>query len=363
MAEQKEDLDRNEPATPFKLEKAHRRGSIVRSSELTFAFVLLVCVACVYGLGAQVRDDTASLVRRGLAFVAREGLTQASALAYAFALGLQALTAIAPVLFAVWLAALAVAALQARGVFTAHPLKPDFTRVNPANGFKRIFSMKSLHELWRSSAKIGVIAVATAIWGRHHSEEIVRLLGQAPRSMTQTGIALLGSCLSLLAGLMLAFALIDWSLNRWEFMRNMRMSKREIKDEHKEREGDPRIKARLRELRLEWLKRARQLSKVRSADVLVTNPTHYAVALEYRSGEMPAPMITARGAGEMARRMRAEAHRRAVPVVEHPPLARALFALNESQLFVPEENFGQVARVLRWVYAARAHGNARRAPA
>jgi flagellar biosynthesis protein FlhB len=363
MAEQKEDLDRSEPATAFKLEKAHRRGSIVRSAELTFAFVLLVCVACVYGLGSQMMDDTALLVRRALSFAARSDLTQVSALAYVHALGLHALIAIAPALFAVWLAALTTTALQARGVFTAEQLKPDFTRLNPANGWKRVFSVKSLHELWRSTAKIAVIAVAMAIWGGHHLAEILALSGLAPRSMTQRGLALLGSCLTLLTGLMFVFALLDWSLNRWEFLRKMRMSKREIKDEHKEREGDPRIKARLRELRLQWLNRARQLSKVRSADVLLTNPTHYAVALKYRSGEMPAPMITARGAGEMAQRMRAEARRCAVPVVEQPQLARALFALNEAQVFVPEEHFEQVARVLRWTYAARSRGNSPGVPA
>jgi len=141
----------------------------------------------------------------------------------------------------------------------------------------------------------------------------------------------------------------------------MRMSRREIRDEHKEREGDPRIKSRLRELRLQWLMRSRQLSKVRSADVLVTNPTHVAVALEYRHAHMPAPMITARGAGELARKMRTEARRRSVPIVENPPLARELFALRESQLFVPEEHFNQVARILRWVYAARGAGNRERA--
>ncbi len=192
-----------------------------------------------------------------------------------------------------------------------------------------------------------------ALWGQHHLLEMLRLSAQPPRSMVQTGLELLGSALSLLAGLVLLFAVLDWIINRWEFMRNMRMSKREIKDEHKEREGDPRIKSRLRELRLQWLTRARQLSRVRSADVLLTNPTHYAVALEYRHGEMPAPMITARGAGELARRMRNEARRNNVPVVEHPPLTRALFALDEAQVLVPEEHFSQVARILRWVYAAR----------
>ncbi|HKU13568.1 MAG TPA: EscU/YscU/HrcU family type III secretion system export apparatus switch protein [Steroidobacteraceae bacterium] len=360
MAAQQGDLDRSEPATPYKLDKAHRRGSVVRSTELTFAGVMLACVACVYGLGSQVVDGIATLTLHGLSFVGRETLTAEAVLAFVGALATHAVRVVAPVAFVVWMAAFMISAMQARGVFSAQPLKPDFTRLNPAVGFKRMFSVKSLHELWRSAAKLGVITVAMALWGQHHLLDMLRLPAQPPRVMLRTGLDLLGSVLALLAGLVLVFAVLDWSINRWEFMRNMRMSKREIKDEHKEREGDPRIKSRLRELRLQWLKRARQLSKVRSADVLLTNPTHYAVALEYRHGEMPAPLITARGAGELARRMREEARRHDVPVVEHVPLARALFALDEAQVLVPEEHFTQVARILRWIYTARATKRAAR---
>lgn len=353
MSERQADLDANEPATAYKLEKAHERGSIVRSGELTFALVLVACVACVYGLAAQAMNGIGLLVRRGLVFTGRDDLNGASALAYVDTLATHALRVVAPSVFVIWITALGVGALQARGVFSPQPLKPDFNRLNPATGLKRVFSMKSLHELWRSVLKLGVLVVAMSAWGQHHLTELLRLPYQNIHSMLKGGIALLGSALVLLGGLMLVFAMLDWSLNRWQFMREMRMSKREIKDEHKQREGDPRIKSRLRELRLQWLKRARQLAKVRSADVLLTNPTHYAIALEYRHGEMPAPLITARGAGELAQRMRVEARRRNVPVVEHVPLARALFELHESQMFVPEEHFDQVARVLRWVFAAR----------
>jgi len=352
MAGQETDLDRNDPATPHKIEKARERGSIVRSTELTFACVLLACVACVYGLGVQLVRGTAVLLRQGLSFAGRGELSPSSALAYVQALGTHALVTLAPLAFVLWITALLVGGLQGQGVFSAHPLTPDFSRLSPSTGLKRLFSMKSLHELWRSSAKIVVVALAMALWAQHHAPDILRM--GRPQPMLRAGVALLGSELALLAAIVLAFALLDWGLSRWQFMRDMRMSKREIKDEHKEREGDPRIKARLRELRLEWLKRARQLAKVRSADVLLTNPTHYAVALEYRHGEMPAPMITARGAGELAQRMREEARRRGVPVVEQAPLARALFALQGAQQFVPEEHFEAVARILRWVYAARA---------
>jgi flagellar biosynthetic protein FlhB len=355
MAEQQEDLDRNEPATPHKLEKARERGSVVRSTEVVFACVLLAAVAYVYGLGTQLMDDVGTVVRRALSFSGRDQLDRAAALGY--------LLAIAPAIFVAWLAALLAAAAQARGVFSAHPLTPDFSRLNPATGLKRMFSMKSLHDLWRNSAKLAVICIAAVLWGRAHLEAILRMSTLPPRAMAQAGLSLFGSALTLLAGIVIVFALLDWALNRWEFLKKMRMSKREVKDEHKEREGDPRIKSRLRELRLAWLKRMRELAKVRNADVLLTNPTHYAVALEYRHGEMPAPMITARGAGELARNMRNEARRRNVPVVENAPLTRALHALNESQVFVPVEHFEEVARVLRWVYAARGARASTGAPA
>jgi len=356
MAGPTEDLDRSEPATEFKLEKARRRGAVPRSSDVIFAAVLLACVACLHGLGTQFIEGLAQLLRRGLPAAARGDLSRGAALSGAAPLALQALATVAPIVSILWLAAMMMGALQARGVFTAQPLKPDFARLNPAQALARVFSMRSLHDLWRSAIKLAAIFTAMALWGPHQLPLLLGLQALPPGLLLREAIALLGSALTLLAGLMLILALLDWSFNRWEFLRKLRMSKRETKDEHKEREGDPRIKARLRELRTAWLRRARQLSKVRRADVLLTNPTHYAVALEYQHGRMPAPMITARGAGEMARRMRAEARRRHVPVVEHPALARALFAVQESQLFVPEEHFNQVARILRWVYAARGAG-------
>lgn len=355
----KEELDASEPATPFKLEKARERGSIARSNELAFAFVLLACIGCTYGLGIKSIDGIARLLRGGLSLSSHESLNEASALNFLYSLGLYVVGVLAPVVFIIWVTALTVGVLQARGVFSTHPLTPDFSRLNPANGLKRIFSTKALHELWRSSAKITVIGVAMWLWAQRHVAEILRLPGQNPQTLERSGMGLFGSALALLTCIIFLFALLDWGLNRREFMKKMRMSKREIKDEHKEREGDPRIKKRLRELRMAWLNRARQLSKVRSASVLLVNPTHYAVALEYRHGKMPAPVITARGAGEFAARMRKEAYRHAVPVVENARLARSLFALPDSQVLVPEEHFDATARVLRWVFATRGRESAR----
>jgi flagellar biosynthetic protein FlhB len=354
MSQSQQELDANEPASAWKLEKARERGSIARSAELTFAAVLLAALACVHGLGARVVDELASLMGWDFTRIARDGATPAALLALVERVAGRAALAVAAVLFALWLAAVVAGALQARGVFAVEPLKPDFARLSPAAALERLFSARALHELVRSAARIVVSGAAMAAWASHRAADFAVLSLQSPRQLASSGLALVGSALVPLCGLALLFAALDWGFQHWDFLRRMRMSRREMRDEHKEREGDPRIRARLRELRLAWLRRARQLAGVRRADLLVTNPTHLAVALEYRHGEMPAPAIVARGSGELARRMREEARRHGVPVVEHVPLARALFALDEAERLVPEEHFEAVARILRWVFAARA---------
>jgi flagellar biosynthesis protein FlhB len=359
MAGRGEELDANEPATAYKLEKARERGQIARSAELTFAAVLLAAVACVYGLGARTLSGLSAVVGNALS-LAQRAQTEASISWLLATLAKEALLAAAPLVFVLWLAAAAVSAIQARGVFSAEPLKPDFARLNPATGLKRLFKLRSLFDLARAGLKIAVLGFAMTVWMRASWPALLALSMLPTRELARAATALFASALTVMALLVVLFALLDWAFNRWEFMRNMRMSTREIKDEHKEREGDPRIRARLRELRLEWLKRARQLAQVRNADVLLTNPTHYAVALRYQQEEMPAPMIVARGAGELASRMRKEAGRHRVPIVENAPLARALFALGEAGSHVPQEHFEGVAKVLRWVYANRpAAGGAR----
>jgi flagellar biosynthesis protein FlhB len=351
-----QDADRSEPATPHKLEKARERGSIVRSGELMFVAVLVAACACLYGLGQTLLHGLARLLARGLAASGAAAGGPGVAFAGGALLAAEAATLVAPAVFVVWLAAVLAGAVQARGVFSAHPLKPDFTRLSPGQGLKRLVAIKSLHDAWRNVAKLGALGLAALVWGQHHAPALGRLLQQTPRAAARSLLELFGSALAVVAAVLFAFALVDWAIQRWQFARQMRMSRREIRDEHKEREGDPRIKTRLRELRLQWLQRARQIANVRDADVVVTNPTHYAVALAYRHGTMPAPQVTARGAGELALKLRLEARRHGVPIVENPPLARALFALQDGQPYVPSEHFAQVARILRWVFAAR--GNA-----
>ncbi len=353
MAGDASDQDRSEAATPYKLRKAHERGSVVRSPEVTFAAVLLAATACVLGLGQGIVQGLASLVWSGLMSSGQQTADAQAMMSTAMGMSLAALRAAAPLVLVIWASATIAAALQARGVFSAQPLKPDFSRLGPAQGIARLLSIKSAFDLLRNVAKLGVLATAAAAWGRHHLADIIALHRATPKGQMLAAMSMVASVLGMAAGMFLFLAAIDWTFNRWEFARQMRMSRKEVKDERKEREGDPRIKSRLRELRLEWMRRARSLGKVKGADVLVTNPTHYAVALEYRHGESPAPVIIAKGAGELALCMRDEARRRHVPIVENPPLARALFKVQGTEPFIPAANYQDVARILRWVYATR----------
>jgi flagellar biosynthesis protein FlhB len=360
MADGQTDLDRSEAASPFKLQKAHDRGSIFRSMEVTFAVVLLALTACAYGLGESTLRRAGQLLFAGLSMSGRPSLEPQGALSAVWLLAVAAAQVVAPLLFVVWIAATGAAALQARGVFSAEPLRPDFSRLNPAQGFKKLFSLRSLIDLMRNAVKLLVLGVAAVLWGTDHLGDMLSMQQLPVRAQAALGLRLVAGGLGMVATLYIVFALFDWLFNRWDFGRQMRMSKREMKDEHKEREGDPRIKGRLRELRQEWLRKARTASQVKGADVLVTNPTHYAVALHYRHGQTPAPVIQARGIGELALRMREAARRHGVPIVENPPLARALYKVPGETPFVPEAQFHDVARILRWVYAARrgTHGAA-----
>ena len=361
MSEASTDLDRNERATSHKLEKAHQRGAVARSAEVVFLGILLAAAACVHGLGERLLGGLGAVLARGLSGAGRGGLGAAAAL-HELGHGLQAGAAlVASIVFAVWVAAVGAAVLQVRGVFSAHPLRPDFSRLSPAHGLSRMFALRSLHEALRAVLKLVAVAGAMALWGLDRLGELRHAALLPAPALARQGLATVGSLLTTLAGVLALVALLDYAVQRWQFLRQMRMSRREVRDEHKEREGDPRVRQRLRELRVEWLRRARSLARVRSADVVLVNPTHVAVALEYRHGEMPAPAITVRGAGEMARRIRQEAHRRRVPVIEHAPLARALFATDARERYVPEACFADVARILRWVYAARGCGAGGRA--
>jgi len=351
MAEQ--DLDRNEAATPFKLEKARQRGSIAKSVDANAVAILAVATVAAF---AWVQRATRQFAHLSVEIWHRAGsdlsdpAVATALLGHVFMAGLEV---IAPLIFAIACAAVLVNVVQARPVFTFEPLSPDFTRLNPAQGFRKLFALRSVYEALKSAAKLlilgGVLAGALVALAPAVSA-LVNVHAQAHLLLFYD---MVGQVLVKLLLVLFLFALVDYVYTQRHYARQMRMSRREIKDEFKQREGDPRIRSRIRELRAKLLKRTQALRELPKADVLITNPTRVAVAIRYEHGIWPAPKIVAKGAGGLARKMRDVAFRHQVPIVQSVALARALYLRTDDNDYVPEQWYPQVARILIWVQAAK----------
>ena len=349
-----QDLDRSEEATPHKREEARKRGQTARSTEAASLAVLAVATVGCYALLTPGLKDLARLLVVGLGAVPVAG-ADTSALQPLLAQGLRAaLRALAPLLFAVVVAGVLMSLLQSGGlVFSSQPLKPDFNRLNPVQGFKKLFSVRLLYEAFKNSLKLVALAGVAALAVVALLPQALRLLGLPANALLLRWAAASGGLMAKLCAVLLLFVLVDLLFVRWDFGRNLRMSRREIEDEHKHREGDPRIKQRQREIRLQFLKSSRAVRKVPEAQVVVTNPTHVAVALRYEHGVTPAPLVIAKGAGLLARQIRKEAVRAGVPIVHSPRLARALYKEVPQDGYVPEAWYPPVARILVWLRSLR----------
>lgn len=349
-----QDMDRNEQATPYKLEQARKRGQVARSTDVTSLGVLLCALLALQALLPGDLQALAQDLARDLARAANAVDTPAAAHQLLAGLLMQGLHVLAPTLLCVLVGSVVVALVQAGGLaFSTDPIKPDFTRLNPVQGFKKLFSVRILYEALKSTVKLLALAGVAWLALKALVPDAMKLLSRPAQAMLPTLTDRAGGVLAKLCMVLLFFALIDLLFVRWEFLRQLRMSKKEIEDEHKHREGDPRIKRRQRELRLQFLKSSQAVQKVPQAQVVITNPTHVAVALRYEHGVTPAPVLLAKGKGMLAREIRLQAQRAGVPVVHSPRLARALFKEVQQDGYVPEHWYPPVARILVWLRTLR----------
>ncbi len=351
MAEQEQ--NRNENATPFKLQQARKRGMVSKSPDMVSAAILLAMVAYLYGMGWSGARDQLKLPQAALNHAGRLDFSFAAVLGFVNRLLTESLYALAPFLLMLVVVAVVANVAQTGPVFSFKPVSPDFDRINPAKGFERLFSMRVVYTAIKSLIKLLLLACVFVVTLHALFGPLLGLLNVDPRNYATRLLDLTASLAFKLALVIFVMSLLDVAYVRWEFAKRMRMSRRELREEVKHREGDPRIRARLRELRNELLKRSRALKKLPSADVLVTNPTHVAVAISYKHGEMHAPRLVAKGAGGLAEKMKKLAYRHRIPVVQQESLARALFHQVDHDGFVPEEFYPQVLKILVWVYAMR----------
>ncbi|HLV26678.1 MAG TPA: flagellar biosynthesis protein FlhB [Gemmatimonadales bacterium] len=347
------DQEKTESATPRKREEAYREGKVPRSQELGTAALLLTAALSVQVLspvlGGAVRDNFGA----GLYF-AGAGVRDVNGALGMFAGVMQTmLGALLVVLAATAACGLVVGAAQGRGVIATKALEPSFKKMNPLANARRMVGVQPWAELVKSLLKLIVIGLAVyfslgAAW-----EDVLALSQESPMAMLQV-VKRYAARMLFTAGLAyLALAVADYLYQLWSFERSIRMTKQEVKQEHKQNEGDPMVKARLRSFGRQLLRR-KMFRDVPSADVVIANPTHIAVALRYDPTQAPAPTVIAIGERKVAERIKKIAFENDIPVIENRPLARALLASAQVGSMIPAELYAAVAEVLAFVFRQRA---------
>lgn len=354
MAEDKS--NKTERATPKRKEDARRKGQVAVSRDLSTAAILLGGVALLAAMMPAGLHAMTEMTREGLTLSFpesfRNGLTVEQVYTVVVRTGLAVLGLTLPILGGLLLIGSGVTIAQTGFLWRAEALQMDFSRINPLTGLSRLFSLRSVVELLKGLLKIAVvIGIGFAVL-RH---DLIQVPGLGEfdmgTSLHLTGRLSLKAALAVV-GAIVVLAGLDYVYQRYEWERSLRMSKEEIKEEHKSAEGDPLIKSRVRAAQRD-LSRKRMMAAVKTADVVVTNPTHLAVALKYDASKMAAPLVVAKGAGAVAERIRELARHHGVPVVEHKFVARTLFALVDIGKEIPADLYRAVAEILAFVYRAR----------
>jgi len=348
MADHDQD-SRTERASEKRLREAREKGDVPRSRDFSAAVVTLAGVALLLSMRHGMAERVAALLHDGLS-IRRATLFDTNALGTALgAISTQALWVLAPI-FGVALAATLVAPLATGGLnFSVQSLGFKGNRLNPLSGIGRMFSMRSLVELTKALLKVAVIAIAATVVLRNGFPELVSL-GTAPlKNATSNALDLAGMAALALAAALAAIGLVDlpWQLYDWH--KRQRMTREELKQEYKESEGSPEVKGRVRQLQQQMARR-RMMADVPTADVVITNPTHFAVALRYDDAKHRAPVVVAKGVDHVATQIRAIAAKNKVTLLEAPPLARALYRTTDIGAEIPSALYVAVAQVLAYVF-------------
>jgi flagellar biosynthetic protein FlhB len=344
--------DKQLPASARKLKKAREEGQVVRSKDLGHFLVVLAATGVLMGLTPMWMTKMQGMLSTGLHFDAR---TVANPTAMMDRLSLwsgQALMMVVPFSLSIGLASAAASVVSGGWVMSFKVIMPNFGKLNPIAGFGNLLSKQQMIDALKASAMGLILSAAGALFLYKAWPGMVGLLAQPlPAAIHDLGMTLAEVMTSMLL-VMAAFALIDWPLQRFLFAEKMKMSHQEVKDEFKQQEGNGEVKGRIKQ-RMREMARRRMLAAVPTADLVVMNPTHYAVALKYDEATMGAPRVVAKGVDLLALRIRDLATESRVPVLEAPPLARALYANTEIDMEVPVALYSAVAQVLAYVFQLR----------
>ncbi len=342
--------DRTEKPTPKKLQDARKKGQVAQSREIPSAMILLASLLFFYFAGGFMFRQMGYLItasyRRLNDAVLQDALSASRLAGWCFE---QSTVILIPLMLTLVAVGILANVSQFGFLIKEDALTPDFKKINPVNGLKRLVSLKSLVELVKSVFKILFVGLIAYVILKQDLEVIPTLMQMDVISiMAFTGQSAFKIAFFVCLGL-IVLAATDFAYQRWQHHRELMMTKQEIKEERKQMEGDPQIKSRIRSMQIEMARR-RMMEMVPEADVVITNPTHLAIAVQFDADTMAAPTVVAKGADYMAQRIREVAHDSGVPLVENKPLARSLFKTTEIGDPIPVDLYQATAEVLAYVY-------------
>ena len=352
MAESEMGGERTEEPSQRRLQEARERGQVPRSRELTNFATMIGGSAALVAIGGTVAARLSQLMRRSLSIDAKSLRTTDSMAASLGDAGISAVTAILPVFGTLVCMVLLASVVLGGWNFSTTALTPDFSRLSPLSGIKRLFGFHGVSELVKALLKCAVVGavcagIVSSIFG-----DVLALGAMAPRAAISRGAGLLSWAFVWLCASLALVAIVDVPLQIFQFKRSLRMTRQELRDESKEMDGRPETKQRIRQMQ-QTLARRRMMHKVPTADVLIVNPTHFAVALKYDPKKMRAPVVLAKGVDLVAQNIRRIAEEHRVPVFESPKLARALYRSTDLNKEIPSGLYVAVAQILSYIFRVR----------
>lgn len=343
-----EDQEKTEEPTSKKIEDARREGNVPKSQDISAVVTLVVAILVTIFLMGFLGERITNLYRYYQSFIGSEfdlRVIQAIMVKSIF----EVLIMLAPIVLSIMIAGVLGNIMQFGFIFTTKPIMPNLGKINPLKGLKNLLSLKKLVEALKIIFKVGIVFTIAFIVLLQFMKELPRteLFNIASQMIWLRDKALILAAIVIIAFIIIA--VLDIFLVRFQYFKSLRMSKQEIKDEFKQMEGDPQVKARIRRLQMEAVRR-RMVQDVAGADVVITNPTHYAVAIRYDTSKEQAPRVVAKGVDFLALRIKKVAYENNIVVYENPPLARELYKVCEVNDIIPRELFKAVAEVLGFVY-------------
>lgn len=349
--------EKTEQPTPKKLSEARKKGEVGKSKEISSIAILSAGLIFLFFTGKKMSQDLTLLIKRTFQKIPEFRQYDSNILDLLLQTVDNFLWIVLPIMITLFIVGILANVLQTGLIWSVDPLAPKPSKLNPIEGFKKMFSLRSLVELSKSLLKLAIVGWAAFSTLRDEFSNLIPLVYQDNiqilAKLGETSFKIVLKCCWVIA----IIAILDFVYQKWQFKEKMKMTKQEIKDEFKQTEGDPMVKSRIKSIQREMARR-RMMEEVPKADVIITNPTHLSVAICYDSGDMAAPRVVAKGAEKVAFRIRAIAKEHNIPIVENKPLAQNLYKLDLNQE-IPSQFYQAVAEILAYVYKLKGENRSR----